>query len=108
MGKSLSKIDLYVKQKVVTDAIMLAKKAKTKVLETEKFGSLERVLPIANPESPEGQVSATIICLRKLYYDLAPIKSKLSLNNSNFERLYPRSSFVVVNYLNQVDLCLIF
>lgn len=45
-AKSISKIDLYVKQRVLTDAIMLAKKSKTKIAETETFGSLERVVPI--------------------------------------------------------------
>jgi hypothetical protein len=83
----ISKIDLYVKKRVVEDAIKLTKKSKDKLLETEKYGSLTRVYPLSE-DSNAFKVWQTMQAARDVYYMLTVIKQKATITSSNFEKLF--------------------
>ena len=75
---------------------MLAKKSKTKIAETETFGSLERVVPIS--EESALNVYDTLTSLRKLYFGIAAIKNKETINSSNFEKLSQKRLLLALNF----------
>lgn len=74
--------DLYVNSQVVQDAIMLAKKSRASLDETEEYGSLSKVHP-----NEQATVYHNLVGLRQLFYDLAPIKNKTSITMQSFEKL---------------------
>ena len=86
MGKTLSKIDLYVKKTVLSDTMHLTKKSRAKINEISKFNSLERILPILEDEKAL-EVYETLSMVRNLYLAIAPVKSKQTITSSNFEKL---------------------
>lgn len=53
MGKTLSKIDQYVKKTIVGDSIKLARKSKTKILEMNEYRSLAKIYPITEDPCQE-------------------------------------------------------
>jgi hypothetical protein len=66
-SRQVSKIDLYVKKRVVEDAIKIAKKPKDKIIEIEKYRSLNRVLPFSD-EGEANEVWKTMQAAREIYY----------------------------------------
>ncbi|CDW88877.1 zinc finger lsd1 subclass family protein [Stylonychia lemnae] len=107
MGKSLSTVDLYVKKTIVGDTIKLTKKSDEALNETTQFRSLNRILPLEEPEAAE--VQETINKFRELYYQLAPVKSKVNMSSSNFEKILTKSELKFDQLgISNIDLSLLF
>ena len=79
--------DLYVNSQVVEDTIKLAKKNRSTLASTEEHRSLKKIHPVVEDEDNSLAVYNCTYALRKLFYDLAPIKNKASLTISGFEKL---------------------
>ena len=74
---------MYVKSRVVTDAILLAKKSFSAIEKTDQFGSLQRVHPFSVGE----EVYDSVQMLREIFYAIAPLKNKGVITAQNFEKL---------------------
>jgi hypothetical protein len=79
MGKTLSKIDVYVKKTIIGDSIRLAKKKSSVLSDIERFRSLEKIYP--NTEDPSRNVNDTLQTLRRVFYDLASLKQKSQITS---------------------------
>lgn len=102
--KTLSQIDLYVKKTVVGDAIRLAMKKKETVAGLDQFRSLQSLTFNEGAQS----MFDCLMRIRELYYSIAPVKSKMSITSSNFEKLLQKSPFLKSSGITSVDLNLIF
>ena len=70
--------DLYVKGRVLADAIQIARQKTSKDLET--FNSLERILPAKNDPGASA-MNELVVNIRELFYKLTPVKNKAALSN---------------------------
>ena len=62
MGKTLSKIDEYVKKTIVGDTIKLARKSKKKIIEMDEYKTLAKIYPIA--EDPCMEIERVLNCVK--------------------------------------------
>lgn len=73
--EDINQTDLYVNARVVGDTIKLAKKSRSAIAEIEDFGCLKRIHPIEGADA----IYTGIVGLRKVFFELAPIKNKHSI-----------------------------
>ena len=101
-------MDLHVKKTIVGDSLKLVKKlAKGNgSAEVNSFLSLIKIYPDTSDRSC--LVSEKMNQLRRLYYDIAQIKSKLNITSSNFEKILAKSSYLKATGVQSVDLNLLF
>ena len=104
--EDICEVDLYVKSRLVTDTIKLAKKDRSEHDEIGEFGCLSKIHP---PDSLQGSVDIYDLVrdLRQLFYNLTPIKNKASITSQVFEKLYNRPLLRNAN-LQKIDLGLSF
>ena len=81
---------MYVKSKVVSDTVELAKKSVAKLSSTERFNSLLRISPSSADDGVGEKVYNTVQMLRRIFYSIAPIKSKGVISSQNFEKLFSK------------------
>ena len=104
-------IDLYVKSRLVTDTVNLARKKRSTLDETDEFGCLSRLHPtdVADYENSEQDgLHGTILNLRKIFYTITPIKDKTKVTAQMFEKLMNKSVIKNTGAIQKVDLSLCF
>jgi hypothetical protein len=104
--EDICETDLYVKKRVVSDCINLCMKKTSTISEIDCLGSLTKILPNSSDEEASS-LNACVHALRQLFYRLAPIKNKASINSGNFEKLVT-SKPIADRDLKKYDLNLIF
>ena len=68
----INQTDLYVNSRVVTDTIKLAKKTRDAIADINEFGCLSRIHPVEGND----EIYTGIVALRKIFFELTPIKNK--------------------------------
>ena len=79
---------MYVKSKVVSDTVELAKKSVAKLSSTERFNSLLRISPSSGDNDEGEEVYNTVQMIRRIFYSITPIKNKGAISSQNFEKLF--------------------
>lgn len=108
----ICQVDMYVKSRLVTDVINLAKKKHGEIDEIDEFGSLTRIHPhdMNNLEemTEETTVFNSILNLRQIFYEITPIKNKTQLSAQMFEKLMKKNVIKNSGLIQKVDLSLCF
>ena len=71
----INQTDLYVNARVVTDTIKLAKKTRDAIAEINEFGCLRRIHPVEGND----EIYSGVVALRKIFFELTPIKNKQAI-----------------------------
>ena len=101
--EDIEHLDLYVKSRLTTDSILLAKKKD--ISSVEQFNSLSQIYPSSEDEGAE--VNRIMCDLQKLFYKSAKLRQKHQVSSQAFEKLAEHAFFKKLD-LKKVDLSLSF
>lgn len=102
----ISEVDLYVKKRVMTDAIKLAFKSRNheSIQDIDSYRSLERIFPLE--QDSFSQVYEGMTALRQFFAKLSG-RSEYTLKSSQFESLH-KSEHIKACGLKRIDLTMLF
>ena len=103
----ICEVDLYVKSRLVTDTIKLAKKPRDKLEEIDEFGSLTKIHPCDAGEEAMTDIYTLVHNLRTIFYTITPIKSKTQVTAQMFEKLY-KKKVISTSGMQKIDMSLAF